>query len=119
MLSEQVGTAAFVAPPALTGERALKDLETILYSVAAAPAHYRNFAVRYMQCREALLNGPHRSALPGFLIQCGTSEKYREFITLYDPTAEARRAFLDQALAPCQSLLGVRRSYDDFADFDF
>lgn len=111
--------AAIAAAPALTVERAFKDLEAILYAIAAAPAHYRNFAVHYMRCRDALLAGPDRSALPGFLIQCGTSEKFREFILLYDATPRARHAFLDQALGRCRTAFGLTRSYDIFDDEDF
>lgn len=119
MLDEHVNGPPVVVAPELTTERALKDLETILYSVAASPSHYRNHAVHYMRCRSTLLNGDGRSALPGFLIQCGTSEKFREFIILYDASVQARHAFIDHALGRCRALFGWTRSYDIFDDEDF
>jgi hypothetical protein len=108
-----------VAAPELTAERAFKDLASILNSVAASPSHYRNYAVHYMRCRSALLNGQGRSHLPGFLIQCGTSEKFRDFITLYDASVPNRHAFIDHALSRCRALFGWTRSFDVFDDEDF
>lgn len=119
MLDQPLNAAAPVVEPALTVERAFEDIETILYSVASSPAHYRNFAVHYMRCRDALLRGESRASLPGFLVQCGTSEKFREFILLYDASVEARHAFLDQALSRWRALLGWTRAYDIFDDEDF
>lgn len=116
---EAAPAAAFVAAPELTVERAFKDLEAILHAIAAAPARYRNFAVHYMRCRNVLLAGEARPALPGFLIQCGASDKFREFITLYDGAVEARHAFIDQALGRCRAALGWTRAYDIFDDEDF
>ena len=119
MLDQPFGAPAAAAAPALTLERAFADLQAILYSVAAAPAHYRNFAVHYMRCRNALLDDGDRAVLPGFLLQCGTSEKFREFITLYDGSPAARHAFLDQALGRCRAAFGMTRGYDIFDDEDF
>jgi hypothetical protein len=116
---EQVTAPPAVEAPELTSERALKDLEGILQSIASSPSHYRNFAVHYMRCRSVLLNGEARAAVPGFLIQCGTSEKFREFITLYDASVEARRAFVDHAFGRCRALFGWTPSYDIFDDEDF
>lgn len=121
MLQESLNSTSVPAAPALTSERAFSDLETILYSIASSPSHYRNFAVHYMRCRTVLLNGPGRSAVPGFLIQCGTSEKFREFITLYDASPKPRHLFLDQALSGCRAAFGVARASVDafFDDEDF
>ncbi len=100
--------------PELTVERAFTDLEKILYSLASSPSHYRNFAVHYMRCRNMLLN-QDRSALPGFLVQCGTSEKFRDFIILYDASVQQRHAFIGEALSRCRALYGGR-SFTDFDD---
>jgi hypothetical protein len=108
-----------VIEPELTTERAFKDFETILYSVAASPSQYRNSAVHYMRCRNALLNWQGRPALPGFVFQCGTCEKFRDFITLYDASVQARHAFIHDALGQCRSLLGWTPAYDIFDDEDF
>jgi hypothetical protein len=119
MLDEPSQAPTIVAEPELTAERAFKDLETILYSVASSPSHYRNFAVHYMRCRGVLLRGEGRSAVPGFLVQCGTSEKFRDFITLYDASVGERHAFIGYGLTRCRALYGGTRSYDPFDDEDF
>ena len=118
MFGDELNTQAPVEAE-LTPERAFKDLEAILTSIASSPSHYRNFAVHYLRCRETLLGVQTRSAVPGFLIQCGTSDKFRDFICLYDPSAEARRDFIHKALAGCRALLGWSRPYDIFDDDDF
>ena len=119
MLEEPSQAPTVVLESELTSERAFKDLEMILYSVASSPSHYRNFAVHYMRCRSALLGGEGRSAVPGFLVQCGTSEKFRDFITLYDASVRERHAFIEYALTRCRALYGGTRSYDPFDDEDF
>lgn len=119
MLGEDTRAPAPVVEPELTAERAFKDLESMLLSIASSPSHYRNFAVHYLRCREKLLREATRSALPGFLIQCGTSDKFRDFITLYDPSAQARRDFINHALSGCRASLGWSRPYDIFDDDDF
>ena len=119
MLEEVPKSPPFVAAPELTKERAFKDLETILRAIAASPSHYRNFAVHYMRCRSVLLNEPGRAALPGYLIQCGTSDKFRDFILLYDGAVAARHAFIAESLGRCRALLGWSRPYDIFDDEDF
>ncbi len=119
MLDETAQSPSAAVEAELTMERAYKDLETILYSIASSPSHYRNFAVHYMRCRNALLSGDGRSAVPGFLLQCGTSEKFRDFICLYDGAARERHAFIDDALTRCRGLYGATRRYDPFDDEDF
>ncbi|CAA9519596.1 MAG: hypothetical protein AVDCRST_MAG91-2115 [uncultured Sphingomonadaceae bacterium] len=119
MIGDDLRIAAAPVQPELTTEQAFKDLEAILTSIASSPSHYRNFAVHYLRCREALMSGQARPALPGFLVQCGTSDKFRDFITLFDASVQARRAFLDQALGGLRASLGWTRSYDIFDDDDF
>ena len=119
MIGDDLRIAAAPVQPELTTERAFKDLEAILTSIASAPSHYRNFAVHYLRCRETLMSGETRSALPGFLVQCGTSDKFRDFISLFDASVQARRAFLDQALSGLRASFGWARAYDIFDDDDF
>ena len=116
---EESPRQSFVAPRELTSERAMKDLETMLRSIAASPSHYRNFAVHYMRCRGVLLDEPGRAVLPGYLLQCGTSDKFRDFIILYDASVSARHAFIEESLERCRASLGWTRSYDIFDDEDF
>ena len=116
---EQALNAQSATAPELMPERAFEDLEPILRSLAASPSDYRNFAASYTQCRDALIRPQTRSALPGFMIQCQTSEKFRDFNPLYDASVHARHAFIDQALGKCRALFGWSRSYDVFDDSDF
>jgi hypothetical protein len=119
MLSQQMTIVVVPPEPDLTPATAFEELEAILYTVAASPPQHRKFAVRYMQCRDVLMGSELRATLPGFMLQTGTIDKYRDFITLYDRDVPARRAFLDHALGRCRALVGPKRVYDDFADLDF
>ena len=116
---EQALISQSATEPEVTPQRAFEDLEPILHSLAASPTNYRNFAAAYTRCRDALLRPQTRSALPGFMIQCQTSEKFRDFISLYDGSVAARQAFISQALGRFRASLGWTRSYDVFDDEDF
>jgi len=116
---EQALNAQSATAPELTPERALEELEPILHSLAAPPSDYRNFAAPYTRCRDALIWSRTRSGLPGFIIQCQTSEKFRDFISLYDASVTARQAFIAESLSRCRASLGWSRSYDVFSDDDF
>ena len=60
-----------------------------------------------------------RPALPGFLIQCVSIFKFHDFISLYDPKAEARIAFVENAFANSRAMLDSKRIFDVFSDPDF
>ncbi len=79
----------------------------------------RAAAVRYMQCRSALLDGAIRSSVPGFLIQCISVSKFYEFIRLYHPHPAARREFISEALHACYVMVETKRGYRGFTDSVF
>jgi hypothetical protein len=99
-------------------QQALLEIEEVLRGCTKAGAPNRLSAVRYTLCRRALLDGELRSAVPGFLLQCGSIHKFHEFITLYDPKVETRLAFLEAALSKCHVLAARKSGYDVFSDPD-
>ena len=99
-----------------TVEEALQEMEELLRAVAASSTPHRFSAVRYTHCREALLSSQLRPAVPGFLVQCVSIYKFHDFINLFDPKADARIAFVEEALSKCRALLDSKRVYDVFGD---
>ena len=98
---------------------ALEEIQELLSAASSASSPHRLSAVRYTLCRAALLESEVRAALPGFIIQCVSIYKFHDFIHLYDPKAEARRAFVDAAFSSCRAMLDTKRIYDVFSDPDF
>lgn len=98
---------------------ALQEMQALLLSTCSASTPNRVSAVRYTLCRTILMDGELRPALPGFLVQCVSIFKFHDFISLYDPKAEARIAFVESALASSRALLDSKRIYDVFSDPDF
>lgn len=58
----------------------------------------RYLAVRYQICRTALLTGRLKNSLPGFVRQCVSLLKFREFIHLYDGDLAERTKFIERSL---------------------
>jgi hypothetical protein len=108
-----------VAEPSLSARDALEELEQLLHQLSTGASPLRSAAVRYMQCRSALMEGQTRSAVPGFLIQCVSISKFYEFIHLYHPEPAARRAFISDSLRPCYAAIETRRGSNGFVDFAF
>jgi hypothetical protein len=98
---------------------ALEEMQVLLLGTCSASTPNRISAVRYTLCRTILLDGELRPALPGFLIQCVSIFKFHDFISLYDPKAEARTAFVESAFANSRALLDSKHIYDVFSDPDF
>jgi hypothetical protein len=109
---------AVVANPKANTEEALNEMEELLRTAASVGVQHRMMAVRYTEWRSVLLASEVRAAVPGFLVQCVTVDKFHTFITLYDPKAEARVQFLATAFARCRTLLSSKRHYDVFGDGD-
>ncbi len=103
----------------MTAQAVMKELEEILGVVATTASPSRPAAVRYTQCRDALLSGEARAAIPGFIVQCVSIYKFHDFINLYDGDPAARIAFIQSAFSKGTVSLQTKRSKDVFRDFDF
>lgn len=103
----------------LTTGEALAELRAILRLAASEDSLQRIAATRYTICRDALLRSDMRAALPGFLQQCLTIFRFRDFIHLYTPRLNERIAFVEDALRTCETRSGLRASIDVFNDSDF
>ena len=77
---------------------ALDELYEILLLGALDEPQQRLTATRYTLCREVLLRSALRPMLPGFLQQCLTFDRFRDFIHLYHPSLNARVEMIDDAL---------------------
>ncbi len=86
-------------PTAVQMTELLTQLQEVLRAVAERGSVDRPACATYGQYRAALMASGLRSTLPGFLLQCGSLERFREFITLYHPEPRARIQFVDAALA--------------------
>jgi hypothetical protein len=109
---------AVVAEPKSSTEEALAGMEELMRSAASGSTQHRLMAVRYTQWRSALMASEVRTAVPGFLVQCVTVDKFNTFITLLDPKLDARLQFLDAAFAKCRAMLASSRVYDVFGEDD-
>jgi hypothetical protein len=105
---------------ALSPREALGELEALLHQVSdGASPPSRAAAVRYMQCRTALIDGAIRPSVPGFLIQCISVSKFYDFIRLYHYHPAARREFVSEALQPCYLMVERQRGYRGTIDSFF
>lgn len=77
---------------------ALHELYEILLLGALDEPQPRLTATRYTLCRDILLRSGLRPFLPGFLQQCLTFDRFRDFIHLYHPALEPRVEMIDEAL---------------------
>ena len=116
--SSETGRPAAVEPQ-LTTREALDEMEEILRVTANDRSARRVAAVRYTRCRTALIESELRPAVPGFLVQCISLDKFHDFITLLDPHPDARIAFIEAGLVACRAALDVQKKYDVFEDPDF
>jgi hypothetical protein len=99
-----------IDPTSIEIDEAFDRFDTLLQSIAYGLSVDRSAAMRYSEYRSMLLDSAYRDALPGFVLQCMSVFKYREFISLYDPTARAREAFVRDLLADCRTLQAQRAS---------
>jgi hypothetical protein len=108
-----------VASKELTTGEALTELKALMRLMAAEGSPQRLAATTYTNCREALLQSELRPALPGFLLQCLTIFRFKDFIQLYAPNLDDRIAFVDEAFRACEARAGLRPTFDVFGDPDF
>jgi len=100
-----------IDPATIEIDEAFARFDALLQSVAAGLTVDRSAAMRYSEYRSMLLDSPYRDVLPGFVIQCMSVFKYREFIALYDHAGRAREAFVRDLLAECRALHGQRTAF--------
>ena len=87
--------------PLTSPAQTLREFQDLLRAVATTHPMQRPWAVAYTECRSTLLAGELRSKLPGFVVQCGSIDRFRDFISLYHPRSESRVAFIDSAFRRC------------------
>ena len=90
------------------------ELAELVDRACAGGVPGRELAQRYAVCRQVLLQELDRTALPGFVVQCVSVHRFIEFITLFHPEIEARRAFLWQQLSGFRPTARVTSSVDIF-----
>lgn len=90
------------------GEQAMDELEALMCAVATGALPNRAEATAYSRCRDLLMAAPD-AVLPGFVHQCLTVFKFRDFITLYDPDPDMRERFTQRAFERCRAIGGEDR----------
>ena len=76
----------------------LDAMHGLLCIVAQGDPPAREIAVTYANCRARLLSSSQGKMLPGFLYQCATINRFRDFIHLYDPEIPLRISFIDRMI---------------------
>ena len=90
------------------------ELAELVDRACAGGVPGRELAQRYAACRQVLLQEVDRSALPGFIVQCVSINRFVEFISLFHPEVDARRNFLWQQLSGFRPAAKVSGSVDIF-----
>jgi hypothetical protein len=103
-----------IAGEQLAADEAWTRLQELLRDAAMEAPQPRQAAMLYTQLRETLIKSDYRPHLPGFLLQCLTIDRFRDFIRLYDPRPAERIAFLDRSF-----FRRAMHTRDFFADADF
>lgn len=80
-------------------DASLVRLTELLLAIAKGFVPDRSEAVLYSACRSELLTSPYRALLPGYLVQCISVFRFRDFISLYDPSPTIRQRFVEQSLS--------------------
>ena len=101
-----------IEPASVEIGEAFARFEALLQSIATGLLVDRSAAMRYSEYRSMLLDSAYRDFLPGFVLQCVSVFKYREFISLYDPAARTREAFVGDQLAECRAFNAQRASFE-------
>ena len=87
---------------------ALEELHELLRICCEDSCPPRHVAHRYQICRTTLLSGELELTLPGFLTQCPSSIRFRDFVHLYHRHPRRRIKFIDQLLSDCRAKLNMR-----------
>jgi hypothetical protein len=102
-----------------TASEALIELQALMRLAASGEPLQRLAATSYTMNRDVLLQSELRPMLPGFLLQCLTIYRFKDFIQLYSPSEQDRIAFVDAAVTACQTRANIRPAFDVFAEHDF
>lgn len=105
--------------PELTTIQALDELQDLMRLVASGDSPQRLAATTYTACRELLLKSELGPLMPGFLRQCLTIFRFKDFIQLYAPGVEERFAFIDEAFRASDTRANLRAPFDVFAERGF
>jgi hypothetical protein len=87
----------FVTAAEPAADEAWMSIQVILHAAATSQSQPRELAARYMQLRDTLMKSSYHPQLPGFMLQCLSLDRFRDFIHLYDPRPDARIEFLNRA----------------------
>lgn len=104
----------FVTAAEPAADEAWIKLQDILHSAATTPSQPREMAARYMQLRDTLMKSSYHPQLPGFMLQCLSLDRFRDFIQLYDPRPDVRIDFLVRAFRGRGHYLTQSGRDDDF-----
>lgn len=94
-------------PNAAADGSVIDELEDVLCAATTGAPPSRSDAITYSRCRSALLESAAKDLLPGFLYQCSTVFRFREFVTLYDPDPALREAFVRKTFARCREMIAA------------
>ena len=103
----------------MSGHQALEEFHELLRVCSHEDTPPRYLAARYQACRMTLMTGELRTYLPGYVRQCVSALRFREFICLYDHDPAERTKFIDRSLEGCWTQLNERPVYDVFDVDDF
>lgn len=103
-----------IAGDELAAHEAWIRLQELLHEAANEAVMPRQMATLYTRLRELLLKSEYHPHLPGFMLQCLTLDRFRDFIRLYHPRPAERVAFLERAFAA-----RAYRARDFLAEADF
>lgn len=119
MLLQPRGGSDPLAGGEQTLDEALRELQEMLHLASASTASLpRTSAPSYVRLRERLLKSDYAGSLPGFLQQCLTIDRFRDFIHLYHPDPARRAEFLNAAFRT--GARGRKRAIRDvFSDLEF
>lgn len=106
--------------PELTTIQALAELQDLMRLAASGDySPQRLAATTYTGCRDLLLKSELGQLLPGFLRQCLTIYRFKDFIQLYSPSERERVAFVDEAFRAADTRAHLRAPFDVFAERGF
>ena len=103
--------------PELTTIQALAELQDLMRLAASGDySPQRLAATTYTACRDLLLKSELGPLTPGFLRQCLTIYRFKDFIQLYSPSERERTAFIEEAFRAADTRADLRAPFDVFAE---